>query len=500
MKTSIFRSIIAALALSAIAGAEALDLPTRVINGVKYYFYVVKKGETLYAVSHELGISRDDIVAENPGAADGLRAGQQLYFPFEKYGSNSQSTDNPEVAAPINEQPHIPTPPVVEVIEVGTQDTTAYEPAAEEQPIVQPQKQEREVALFMPFMLDDSNPGKPAEAALEFYRGFLLGIDSIGQVTPDRKIKVSVYDTEGKMLTLKKILAANESLQNVDLIIAPDNAEQIELLGKWGKKYNVPVLNLFAARDTSYLSNSAMINGNIPTDDMLEMAADYFANATRGYKPVILKHKEGSREKQPFVDMLADRWRNSGVMPITIEYPDRITEQTLTGELGFMPSGTNFVFISPTAAHSDFVKYAMALPAFKETIAENGSQIMLLGYPEWTTFRSDALKAMYDDNTMIYTRFFNDQNSFDTQNVNRSFEKWYGQRMAEGVPSQGLLGYDTAALVLRMLNSPDEIANYSGLQTRFIFKRATPDEGGFVNQALQIVRFMPGEIIDNTSL
>lgn len=66
----------------------ALDLPLRNVNGVDYYYYEVKQGETIFSITHKLGISRDDIIKYNPSVADGLKANSVLYFPASEYGSS----------------------------------------------------------------------------------------------------------------------------------------------------------------------------------------------------------------------------------------------------------------------------------------------------------------------------------------------------------------------------------------------------------------------------
>ena len=86
MKMSILRrltSVIAALAC--IVSAMALDLPVKTLKGTKYYYYKVKKNETVYGVSKKLGLTRDEIVSHNPAADDGIKKGMVLYFPYEEY-------------------------------------------------------------------------------------------------------------------------------------------------------------------------------------------------------------------------------------------------------------------------------------------------------------------------------------------------------------------------------------------------------------------------------
>ena len=52
------------MALTGAAFASALDLPTKKVKGVEYYYYKVKKGESLYGISKNLGMTVDEIVAD----------------------------------------------------------------------------------------------------------------------------------------------------------------------------------------------------------------------------------------------------------------------------------------------------------------------------------------------------------------------------------------------------------------------------------------------------
>ena len=67
----------------------ALDLPVKTLNGTKYYYYKVKKNESVYGLSKKLGMSRDEIVRHNPAAADGIKKGMTLYFPYDEYATKS---------------------------------------------------------------------------------------------------------------------------------------------------------------------------------------------------------------------------------------------------------------------------------------------------------------------------------------------------------------------------------------------------------------------------
>ena len=79
-----------AMAVSVMSAVAALtDLPVKSVNGRQMYYYVVRKGETVYSLTHTLGITHDQLVKSNRSVEDGLRAGQVLYFPVEEFGGKA---------------------------------------------------------------------------------------------------------------------------------------------------------------------------------------------------------------------------------------------------------------------------------------------------------------------------------------------------------------------------------------------------------------------------
>ena len=63
------------------ATAQVQTLPTMKVAGRVLRYYDVKRGDNIYTVAEKLGLSRDEIVDNNPSAADGLTPGMRLYFP-----------------------------------------------------------------------------------------------------------------------------------------------------------------------------------------------------------------------------------------------------------------------------------------------------------------------------------------------------------------------------------------------------------------------------------
>lgn len=70
-----------ALMLTVTVYGAVEDLPVTTVDGKLYHYYDVQPKETIYSITHKLGVSRDDIVKWNPAVADGLKAHSRLLFP-----------------------------------------------------------------------------------------------------------------------------------------------------------------------------------------------------------------------------------------------------------------------------------------------------------------------------------------------------------------------------------------------------------------------------------
>lgn len=72
---------LAAVAVALAGSAQVQTLPTMGVAGRVLRYYDVRTGDSVYSVARDLGITADQIIANNPSAADGLTPGMRLYFP-----------------------------------------------------------------------------------------------------------------------------------------------------------------------------------------------------------------------------------------------------------------------------------------------------------------------------------------------------------------------------------------------------------------------------------
>lgn len=549
--------VAASLILVSFVGAWALDLPVRTIGGRQYYVYKVLRHDNVYAVADLLGLTRNDIVANNPTASQGLKEGQELFFPVEKYG---KPADKATVASPSEEPIAVTdykvkkgetvfgiskkfntTPEVIYKLNPGAENgikagkklkvpaSAAEKSSATAQPNVgdvatsivaktgevvpnvaaAPELSNAEgssantevtalvadkdytVVVMLPFMLGDE-ASRVATQTTEFYKGMLVAAEKFKNRAPG--LKIIAVDTGNSLSGVRELLDTDKRLKDADVIIAPDNREQFEAVAEFGRANKIYVLNVANSRADEYLTNAYVMHGLIPSQQMLEKAASLFVDGLDGAIPVVLRNLNGKDDKKAFVEMVTTRLAADSIPFVEVEYTGGLSQSELEASLGTLPEGARTVFLPTSGTLGEFNRFATALRNLRSKLVETGGDLRLFGYPEWTTFTNEAKSALHELKTTIYARSYANLKSPAVVEVNDLFRHWYGEPMTEGVPMQGLMGYDLLAYLIEDMSDGDESTTpeYRGVQSSYDFKRP---EGvaGVVNTSLYVVEFMPGD-------
>ncbi|MDE5726222.1 MAG: LysM peptidoglycan-binding domain-containing protein, partial [Duncaniella sp.] len=236
--------------------------------------YIVKKKETFYSIAHAHGITVAQLEAANPGVIS-LKAGQVLNIP----GNIGQTAASNDMIAEEKQQPTSDFNTTTSK-EQDKQSTISDNTLVETPDSVTAQKSDKHIsiAVMLPFMLKEENPSKVALRCTEFYKGLLIAADSLRNTSAS--IHIKAFDTEGSTLTVRETLSSPD-FGEFDYIIAPDNSEQLSVLGEWSRKHNAKVLNGFIVRNDSYITNPGMMQGNLPSPMMIEKAVEGMSERLR---------------------------------------------------------------------------------------------------------------------------------------------------------------------------------------------------------------------------
>lgn len=603
-----FRNILAAVTLlMTIPASQALDLPLKSINGKQYYYYAVKRGDTLLDIARRIGVSRDDIVRYNTSAADVLRQGATLYLPYDEFkdvqtpnipeesvaeGEGRASAQfsykvergetlfgichrfgvsidsvvalNPEAnkgvkagqvliipaGARLDSSLQTVTTEIIvkpdttenvsateteitdeteEVVDVpfvqqaiasvsknnpsssAPSDNNELEVLAPEDlddgnraltPVPGASLYSDEVqandtvsiALILPLTLDGDAQSKDARSATEFVKGFMLALDS--QRDAAWPMNIFIYDAAGKPDTISSLMAQPE-FGNIDLVVSlEDTATFGAMVGDKKNNRDAYLLNLAAVQDTSYITDSRVMQYNVPHNIMYAEAAEYLLSKFDGYTPVFLISKGGRSEKIPFTDYLRAQYAELGVEPIDMLFEGLLSSK----ELESLSPDDRYIFIPASGSLTEFNKFARPLITLRENSADP-SRIAVFGYPDWTIYRNEALENLHNLGAVIYSRFYANTSDNKVDAFAEKFTETYGAPMLELVPSQAMLGYDVACYLMTNLNANNGNFDakwaepYRGLQSTFMF---TGDKGensieGTANTAVYIITFLSGD-------
>ena len=276
-----------------------------VVNGVKYRVHDVVKGETLYSLSRHYGVTVDEIIAANESLANGLKADTRIRIPLKGEAQQSevavastpapQATERAETTAaerpakgnkarkrsPLadmikgviaagkataeqreenrrNEPETVSQPQttaaesgVVATQGVGTIDHSVNGTAmatAERQTELTTQLgayprlgryDAAEVALLLPL----GSPEKPSTNYVDFYRGFLLGLDSVRM--SGYSVNLTLHNTAHDYMRVESLIAEG-ALSNVDLVVGPVYEDELIPVATAMQERGVPVVSPLA--------------------------------------------------------------------------------------------------------------------------------------------------------------------------------------------------------------------------------------------------------------
>ncbi len=522
--------IIAAVCIAAAGTHEAYaarPLPVVSKDGKNYYEYIVRRGETIYSITHQFEIDKELFLKCNPDVAtDGLKADQPVYLPVdavpEKKATPMQVENitgtgsthlvkkgetlygiskryNTTVEKLIEMNPHaadgiksgqVLLLPVSEnsAAETIAPDTT--EP--DETDITEPAPERAySIAVLLPLMLNssesDERAAKTAASYTGFVKGLLMAADTLGRT--GEKVTLHILDTEGTDAHVSSLL--NDSrVRNADVVLAPDAADQLAIIAD-APDTDFGVFNIFNVQDTTYSAKPNVIQANIDHDTMYSKAISALMSRFKKYTPVILMPEGGRAEKMEFVNEVRQRYANTiGAPEIKeIHFDGNLDDEDLTS---LQPDTERYVFIPVSGTLNEFNRIQAALCRLKESAADPNN-IMLFGYPDWIAFRIDRLEKLHKLGTTIYSRFYDNPDDPDARSFSEKYKQNFGCEVRDLVPKQEILGFDTGCYLIKALrtsegNISDEPIRYTGIQSAFSFDRATEDRG-MVNNALFIINY-----------
>lgn len=224
-----------------------------------YTYYKVLPKEGFYRLKVKLGLSKENIVALNPFAKDGLKEGMILKIPKANHLDNLEEFSE-------------------EIVNLESKISNF---------------KTKNIAVMLPFSLNEVTDSveatkkalkrsKRMRVAVDFYTGVLMALEFAKEL--GLSAEVTVYDTQGSSKKVESIIATN-NFNAVDAVIGPLLEKNISKTAQLLKQNNIPVFSPLSSKETKLYAN---LFQTIPSQEILETKMLNFLKQHQTEKNIII--------------------------------------------------------------------------------------------------------------------------------------------------------------------------------------------------------------------
>ena len=465
-----------------------------------YGTHTVKKGETIFSISQQYGIGKDDIIKYNPSVAQELQEGKVLLIAQEEgnQGATAQANgykfhkvQKEETLFSISQKYNVTQNEIIslnpDVKNELLSDKVLLIPGISSTDMAAAPKNEVNVALALPFnfseVTENSTLDGKTEKFLELYQGVLIAIDSLKR--RGLSINLHVYDS-GNDETDAKLMLAHSELKDMDFIIGPAYASQIKILADYAAIHKVKLIIPFSSKSEETIINPYVFQVNTPQDQHNYLTAKAIIETFKGANIVLLSFKNDVyNTKTALKDTLGKMMTARNIKFRTITYS---SIESLKKELSAKEEN---VIITLT---NNQVALNQILPVIN--MMGDKYTVSTVGFPEWQSYQSIS-KDLFRVNTYIPSTFYIEFKNEDVKRYLKSFRETYNAEPENLQPQYGMLGYDlmmyfsdaVSCFGHNFENKLTEV-KYKPLQSGLTFKKISGN-GGYYNGSVFLTNHNP---------
>lgn len=406
-----------------------------------FSYHIVRPGETFYSLSHRFGITEQELSALNGGlkAAD-LKAGAMLKVP---------GSAEPATAAEASDS-------------LTATDTLTVADTVREVTFRALRKSEPlRVALLLPIAVD----GDANSNYLEFYQGFLLGLDSV-KTRYGYSVDVELYNTGHDVQTVRDIVQTPE-LRRSNLIVGPVYENVMEPVLEFAEEYAIPVVTPLA--QMTGVNSDALFQLSPDPAKKYEKEAELF----NGDRKVTLIYTESTDKEfeQEMLTLLGD----SEYARHTYKYQHPSVHKAEGGSSDLTPllQGDGEKLFAVMADNEiDVDRILAALASAYTGLTSRGftePRFVVLGNARWNRY-NNIDRTMFFKNRVIFTSTYHAKRDGE---VIRRFDSAYIRAFGSLPTLYSYRGYDTAMIFCPGMFSDIEYdmegRRYEPLQTGYVF-------------------------------
>ena len=414
--------------------------------------HVVQPGETIYSLSRRYGITEAEFAQLND-VSQGLKAGAIIRIPKAK-----------EVEQEL----------VAEAENTPAQTTLNTEITFQKLN----DSQDLNIALMLPMNINS----KPNASYVEFYQGFLLGLDEIKK-SGNGNTKLTVYNTAHDQLKVQQIVGST-MFEGTNLIVGPVYEDELNPVLQYAHKNNVPVVsplaNISAVQSPAlYQLSPAPEKKYEKICNLLDGGRDiyliYASSNDKEFEQEIIKELHG-RPYSAYNYSFADQ--KSTFTPRNAE------ARAIESMDDILKSEKPCLFIVLANAETDVDRILGTISSSKVALtdrSEPSAQYVVMGTSRWGRFNNIDHTSYFNNNVVMISTYHAKRDSKAVRDFDSRYIDAYG-----ALPSlYAYRGYDTAMIFCAGMRGDIEYnmldKRYTPLQTTYKFVRGNAGER-YVNQ------------------
>ena len=415
-------------------------------------YYIVQKGDTFYSLARRAGITEAELSRLNNGlkAAD-LKLGAMIRLPQPE----AQQRAVEEAAAVLTEPEAAPKAGPVSV------DFRAHcncEPLR--------------IALLLPLTTE----GRQNENYLEFYQGFLMGLDSV-RSHDGHAVDLTLFNTQRDKERMSHIVA-DERFRRSQLIVGPVYEEGLDEVVRFAEEAQVPVVSPLA------------VLSRVQSDVLFQMAPDPAHKYDKAgdlldkEKRITLIYGEGATDKE-FETEVRELLGGRPYAKHNYRYQHPSSRSSSnTGDLSPLLENKDdnlFIILASDEVEVDRILAALASADTNLRSRSQGEpRYTVLGNSRWNRFRNLDRTIFFKNRVVFFTTYHAKRDAQQVIDFDRTYLAAFGT-----LPSlYAYRGYDTALIFAQAMYNDIEYdledRRYEPLQTFYRFKQLQ-DGGNHVN-------------------
>lgn len=237
-------------------------------------YYTVVKGDTFYSLTKRFKTDETTLKAYNPVLVNGLKAGQQIYFPQVEEGFITHKVQKGETIFSIVRKYNVS---LAVLLEHNPELKNGLKAGMELKIPVGTIKEDvidddyLNIVYILPFNTENYKTSeKRSLTTTEFYMGSLFALDSLAK--KGKKIKVRTYDNKATLKETQAI-AGKINFDEVDLIIGPLRSDNVHWMADYVKDKKIKVISPFS-RSVDVTNRENLIKANLTQEVLIEELSD----------------------------------------------------------------------------------------------------------------------------------------------------------------------------------------------------------------------------------